>query len=64
MNKLCNVLIRNISEYLNVIDILNFELSVKRRGATPVAVVGELARNWEPCALYTRTPQDFYGNAD
>tara|TARA_B100000902_G_scaffold174542_1_gene168361 strand:- start:548 stop:955 length:408 start_codon:yes stop_codon:yes gene_type:complete len=36
MNKLCDVLIRNISGYLDVKDILNFELSAKRRGATPV----------------------------
>ena len=36
MNKLCDVLIRNISGYLDVKDIINFELSAKRRGATPV----------------------------
>ena len=39
MNKFCDVLIRHISKYLNVKDILNFELSTNRRGSTPIELL-------------------------
>ena len=48
MNKLCDVLIRNISGYLDVKDILNFELSAKRRGATLLCIFASVL-------LYTLT---------
>ena len=36
----------------------------ERQGGTPVAVVAELARHWMSRALYTKAPEEFYGNPE
>ena len=41
MNKLCDVLIQHISNYLSVKNIVTFESTVRRTGATPMKMLLE-----------------------